>query len=446
MPEPQKIDYARNGDIHIAYQTIGDGPIDVVAVLGWATNLDLFWEWPAIRRFYEGIGSFSRLIMFDKRGTGLSDRTTTLPTLEEMGDDIRAVMDAVGSERAALFGFAEGGPPSCMFAAAHPERVTALVLYGSFARRLTAPDYPWGIPPEMVGGFEQAVAERWGREPVALGLMAPSMKADQRFREYWVKAQRHGASPGAAIEWYRMTLELDARDILPTIRRPVLVIHRKGDRIVPIENGRYLAEHIPSARLIELDGDDHAIMVDPDQIVAPVQEFLTGSVRAPEVDRVLATVLFTDIVGSTATAARLGDRKWRELLDDHDAIVLQEIDRWRGTVIKNRGDGFLATFDGPARGIRAAAAAAARIRALGIEIRAGLHTGECELRSGDITGIAVDIGARVNDLAAPSEILVSSTVKDLVVGSGIAFVDRGAHSLKGVPDEWRLYAVGEDAR
>jgi class 3 adenylate cyclase len=398
--------------------------------------------WPAYARFFERMASFSRLIAFDRRGTGLSDRILSLGSFEELLDDMRAVLDAAGSERAALFGGAEGGPMCALFAATFPERTAALVLGASYARRLWAADYPWGLDEgarERILGVYEA---RWGSERFGVGKVAQSLAEDPQFKRWHAEACRYAGTPGAARAWFQITMEIDVRDVLPAIRVPTLVLHRTGDPVVPVEAGRYLAEHIPDAKLVELPGVDHYPFVgDGDALVDEVEEFLTGSRRSREPDRVLATVLFTDVVGSTERAVALGDRRWTALLDEHHRLVRAELERSRGREVRVAGDGFLATFDGPARAIRCACAIRDEVRALGLEIRAGLHTGEIELTEGGIEGIAVHIGARIADLAGGGEVLASSTVKDLVAGSGIDFADRGTHVLKGVPGEWHVHAV-----
>jgi class 3 adenylate cyclase len=435
--------YARSGDVHIAYQVLGEGPLDLVYFPGWVSHLEHAWEEPGVARFYRRLASFSRLILFDKRGTGLSDRVSdaALPNLEQRMDDLRAVMDAAGSERAALFGISEGGPLSVLFAATYPGRTTALVLYGTYARFLQAADYPWRPSTAAFEAFVQAIEERWG-QPLSVRLFAPSAGDDPHFRAWWASAMRLGASPGAALALLRMNTEIDVRDILPAVRVPTLVLHRAGDRLVDPGASRDLAARIPGARYVELAGADHLPFVgDSDAIVAEVQEFLTGVRTSVEPERVLATVLFVDIVDSTAQAAALGDRRWGELLDAHLRLLRREITRFRGCEIKALGDGILATFDGPTRAIRCACVIRDIVRPLGVEVRAGLHTGEIERRGDDVGGIAVHIGARIAAGAAPGEVLVSSTVKDLAAGSGLRFADRGTHALRGVPGEWRLFAV-----
>ena len=435
--------YARSGDVSIAYQVVGDGPLDLIFVSGWVSHLDAFWGEPSFARFLRRLASFSRLILFDKRGTGLSDRVPVaeLPTLEERIDDVRAVLDAVGVERAALLGHSEGGPMCLLYAATFPERTAALVLIGTYARRLVADDYPFGATPEQYEAFLDEIETGWGG-PVGLAVRAPSMEHDDRFRAWWSEYLRSSASPGAALALTRMNGEIDVRAVLGTIGVPTLVVHRSGDRSLPVEGARYLAERIRGARLVELPGVDHLPFVgDQNAILDEIEEFLTGVRRGTEIDRVLATVLFTDIVGSTERAIQLGDREWRDLLESHHLLVRRELERWRGTEVATAGDGFFATFDGPARAIHCACAIRDSVRSLGLEIRAGLHTGECEIHGTTVAGVAVHIGARVSGLAGLGEVLVSSTVRDLVAGSGIEFEARGEHELKGVPEQWRLYSV-----
>jgi class 3 adenylate cyclase len=435
-----KTRYARSGDLSIAYQVIGEGPIDIVHLPGLVSHLELAWGHPHYERFIRRLASFARVIVLDRRGMGLSDPVVEPPTVEERIDDARAVMDAVGSEQAAIFGCSQGATLAAFFAATYPDRVSAAVLYGAFAR-LTPdpPEYPWGFAPEVIEEFATGIAA-WG-EGMVLVAIAPGKLADDREREWWGRFEQASTSPGMVLKLSIADMELDIRDILPSIRVPTLLIHRRDDTL-PIEGARYMADRIPDARLIELEGEDHWPWVDdPDEVCDYVEEFLTGARHVPEPDRVLSTVLFTDIVGSTERASALGDRRWRELLDAHEEVIRRELDRHSGREVKTTGDGFLATFDGPTRAVRCARAISDEVRRLGIEVRAGLHTGECELRNGDVGGIAVHIAARVAAKAGPGEVLVSSTVKDLVVGSDLEFADRGPHELKGVPGEWRLLAV-----
>ncbi len=439
-PETQ---FTQSGDVSIAYQVLGNGPSDLVVVPGFVSHLEQAWEDPSFSRFLNHLASFSRLILFDKRGTGLSDRITGIPSLEERMDDVRAVMDAVGSEKAALFGISEGGPMSVLFAATYPERVTALILYGSIARGSRAPDYPWGPEPGSVDSNEwlEGWRRKWGG-PYQLEVWAPSMVGDERFSQWWAKYLRLSASPSAVINVFKMNMAIDVRPILPTIRIPTLVLHRKGDRPIDFEQGKYLAEQIPGAKLIELEGEDHLWWVgDSESIVNAIEEFVTGQQPTLDLDRVLATVLFTDIVDSTKRAAELGDRRWRDLLDTHNSVTRREIDKYRGRAVRSTGDGVLAIFDGPARAIRCALAIGEEVRQLGINIRAGIHTGECEVRGESLEGLAIHIAARVCAVAEGGEIIVSRTVKDLVFGSGIEFEDSGLHTLKGVPEKWQLHKV-----
>jgi len=441
---PPPTHYAKSGDTSIAYQVVGDGPIDLVLVLGFATHLELQWEGAPFSRFCERLGSFSRLILFDKRGTGLSDPVTEVPTLETRIDDVRAVMDAVGSERAALFGVSEGGPMSITFAASHPERATALVLHGAMARTTEAPDYPWGSPVEALReSAAEFIAPYWGREPEGtLELFSPSFAGDPRAVDLAARLQRNAASPAMVQQILEMFLGTDVRAILPTIHVPTLVIHRRGDRVVNWRAGRDLADRIAGSRYVELEGIDHLPWAgDSEAVIGEAQEFLTGARSAAEPERVLATVMFTDICGSTERAAKLGDALWRDILEAHHAAVRRDLERFRGREVKTLGDGSLATFDGPARAIQCGHAIAATARSLGLEERIGIHSGEVEMMDDDVGGIAVHIAARVGALAGAGEVLVTSTVKDLVAGSNIRFEDRGAQQLKGVPDEWRLYAA-----
>jgi pimeloyl-ACP methyl ester carboxylesterase/class 3 adenylate cyclase len=440
MPLPPETRYAKSGDVNIAYEVVGDGSLDLVYVSGWVSNLELMWDEPQYERFLRRLASFSRLIVFDKRGTGLSDPVALdhLPTLEQRMDDVRAVMDAVGSERAAVFGNSEGGQMSLLFAATYPKRTVALVTQGTFAKRLWSPDYPWAPTPEAREQEIRDIEASWADLDVT--TLAPS--TDDAFRRRLAAYFRRSASPAVGAAFLRMNTQADLRAVLPTIRVPTLVIHRTDDRDVNVEEGRWIAEQIPGARYVELPGIDHVPWVgNQDDVLDEIEEFLIGARPAPEPDRVLATVLFTDIAGSTARAVELGDRRWRELLEVHHAAVRRQLERFRGREVDMAGDGFLATFDGPARGVRCARAIVDAVREVGLDLRAGLHTGECELVNGGVRGIAVHTGARVAAQARPGEVLVSSTVKDLTAGSGIEFEDRGEHELKGVPGEWRLYAV-----
>ena len=434
--------YARSGDLRIAYQVIGDGPIDLVWAPGYLSHLEQNQWWPSYASLIERMASFSRLIMFDRRGTGLSDRILSLGSFEELLDDITAVLDAASSERAALFGGAESGPMCALYAATFPERVSALVLGASYPRRTVAPGFPWGFDEDRQEEVLASYDTRWGTPSFGVRSLAPSLADDERFRQWHAQACRFAGTPASAVAWFRITMEIDIRDVLPAIRVPTLIIHRTGDRVVPIGAGRYLADKIPDAKLLELPGADHyPFSGDYEPALEELEEFLTGSRRQREPDRVLATMLFTDIVGSTERAAELGDQRWTALLADHHRVVREQLDRHRGQEVRVVGDSFLATFDGPARAISCASAIRDAVGALGVEVRAGLHTGEIELAPSGIEGLAVHIGARVAALAEAGEILVSSTVKDLVAGSGFAFEDRGRRVLRGVPDEWQIHAV-----
>jgi len=438
LPETR---YARSGGVNIAYQVVGNGPRDLVLVPGWVSNIDVFWEEPTLARLLTRLASFSRLILFDKRGTGLSDRVSDMPTLEVRMDDVRAVMDAVGSQRAALFGYSEGGAMCALFAATYPDRAAALIMGGAFARRTGAPDYPWGPSAEQHLAFAEQMEREWGGA-IGIDVRCPSMAHDERYRRWWARWLRASASPAAAATLMRMNMEIDIRHVLPAVRVPTLLLHSRNDRTIDFGASRYMAEHIPGAKLVELHGIDHVPWgCDSDAIGDEIEEFLTGARHDAQPDRVLATVLFTDIVGATERAARLGDRRWHDLLDSHHALIRRELAHFRGQEIDTAGDGFLAAFDGPARAVRCACAISEEVRALGLEIRAGLHTGECELMGGKVGGIAVHTGARVAAQARTGEVLVSSTVRDLVAGSGLVFQDRGVQSLKGIPGEWRLFAV-----
>ncbi len=425
----------------IAYQVVGDGPVDLVVVPGFISHIELAWEFPSTRHVIERLASFSRLILFDKRGNGLSDPVVGAPTLEERIDDVRAVMEAAGSERATLLGVSEGVPMSVLFAATHPELIHALVLYGGMARATWAPDYPWASPADAL--IESSLAMLpYVFEGAMVEIMAPSLANDPQGYEMFAKLQRYGSTPAMLEQNYLMFLDLDVRPVLPAITVPTMVLHRRGDRAVNRLGAEWMAGQIPGAKYVELDGIDHALHAgDTDAVVDEVEEFITGVRRATEVDRVLATVMFTDIVNSTRLASDLGDRQWRDLLEAQNSVVRRELARFRGREVKTLGDGTLATFDGPARAIRCALAVTEAVKPLGIEMRVGLHTGEVEMVGDDVAGIAVHIAARVGALAGPSEVRVSGTVKDLVAGSGIGFTERGEHELKGVPDTWRLFAV-----
>lgn len=436
-----KTKYANSEGLYIAYQVLGSGPHDMVLVPGFISHLEVMWDEPGVVRFLERLASFSRVIVFDKRGTGLSDRGAKAPTLEERMEDVLAVMEAERMKKAALFGVSEGGPMSVLFAATYPERTTALILYGTYAKGSWAEDYPWMLTREQYEKWLATVPQTWG-DPESLRYWAPTVADDQPFADWWGKLQRHGASPGAVIDLIRLYSEIDVRPVLGSIQVPTLVLHRKGDRTIRVGAGRYLGQHIPNAKYVELEGVDHFWWVKENgSITSEIEDFLTGERPAVSLDRTLATVLFTDIVDSTARALALGDEAWRELLSRHDRITRQEIANYRGREIKHTGDGFLATFDGPSRAILCAAKIRQEVAEMGLEIRAGIHTGEVELSGYDLGGIGVHIASRVVEQAPGATILVSSTVKDLVVGSGIAFEEAGTFDLKGVSGQWRLYRV-----
>jgi class 3 adenylate cyclase len=450
--------YARSGAVNIAYQVVGDGPLDLLYIPGWISHLDLNWEEPAVARFLRRLGAGVRLILFDRRGTGLSDRVPedALPTLEGRMDDARAVLDAAGSEQAAIFAQGYGCPLAIMFAATYPERTQALVLYNAIAKAgLKTDDYPWGSTPETAEAFRGRTAERWGSEEFArewLGRLAPSAADDPRQLAWSARVMRASATPSASVRFSEMNALMDVRALLPLLHVPTLVLQREdvvapkgGVDVRSLEEAEYVAARITGAKLVVLPGRDYLPWVgDQEALVNEVAAFVTGSRPPAEPDRVLLTVLFTDVVDSTGALARLGDRRWRELLGEHDILVRQELDRFRGREIDRAGDGFFATFDGPARAIRCAGEIAREVRRLGLEIRAGVHTGECELDADRVTGIAVHIGARIAALASAGEVLVSSTVKDLVAGSELRFQERAAARLKGIPGEWRLHALLAD--
>jgi class 3 adenylate cyclase len=438
-----KTQYAIAGDgAHIAFQVFGDGPFDLVVIPGFVSNLELVWENPESSALYERLASFSRVILLDKRGTGLSDPVGpgSAPTLEQRMDDVRAVLDAVGSERAAFFTVSEGGPMSVLFAATYPERTLALVLYGCWARAIRGPDYPYGYTREEFEELVDLLERHWG-EAALWDRLAPSLAEVPEYVEAMSRHERLSATPATAGALLRMAFEGDVRSVLPVVNVPTLVMHRTGDRFVVFEHGRYLAEHIPGATLIELPGEDHAYWDLTDRLAEEAETFLTGERPVVKANRQLATVLFTDVVDSTRHAAELGDQQWGQLLDQFDDIVGRQITRYRGHLVKETGDGHLATFDGPGRAIVCAQALHDGVARLGITLRVGLHTGEIEVRGEDIGGIAVHVARRVVDRATSGETLVSASVPPLVLGSGIEFTDRGEHDLKGVPGVWRLFAV-----
>ena len=433
------IRYARSGEVNIAYQVTGEGPFDLVLVHGFFSHLELDWQHPVARASYERLGTFARLIRFDKRGTGLSDRNVGLPDFETRMDDVRAVMDAAGSERAALFGYSEGGPMAILFAATYPERTRALALYGTYAKRLYSDDYPWAPTWEARVAAAEELERNWGEE-FDLSAMAPN--ADAELVRWLALRGRAALSPAAARDLILMNSQADVRAALPAVQAPTLVMHRTGDRDANIEEGRYIAERIPGARFVELAGEDHIPYVDADQILDEVEEFLTGARPTRLEERVLATVLFTDLVGSTERARTLGDRDWATLLGRHHDAVRRELVRFSGEEIDTAGDGFFAVFDGPARAIRCGLAIRDALRPLGLEVRAGVHTGEVERPANGVPrGIAVHVGARVSAVAEAGEVLVTATTRDLVAGSGIAFADRGEVELKGVGEPRRVYAA-----
>ena len=442
MISPPKTQYAKSGDVSIAYQVVGDGPLDLVLVPGFVSHVELSWDFPPARHVFERLASFSRLMLFDKRGTGLSDPVQGAPTLEERMDDVRAVMDAAGSESAALFGISEGGAMSILFAASHPERTTALVLYGAMARVAWAEDYPIGTPADaLMQGTMEWIAPH-ASEGAFFEVMAPSAMDDPNALDAFLRFTRYAATPAMLNQLYEMYVDVDVRSVLPTVHAPTIVLHRRGDRAVNRRAGEWIASHIEGAKYVELPGQDHTLLAgDSDAVLDEIEEFLTGVRRGAEVDRVLATVMFTDIVGSTEKAAELGDRRWRELLEQQVGVLRRELARFRGREVKQIGDGCLATFDGPARAIRCGLAMIQSVKALGVDIRVGLHTGEVEMMDDDIGGIAVHIASRIGSMAETARVFTSGTVKDLVAGSGITFEDRGTHVLKGIPDEWRVFAV-----
>lgn len=441
MIRPQ-VQYARSGDGNVAYQVYGEGKFDLVLVFGFISHLDLFWDGPPFQQWIERLSSFARVIMFDKRGVGLSDPIADVPTLEERMDDVRAVMDAAGSERAVIFGQSEGGQMALLFASTYPERTQALVLYGTMARSTADDDYPWAAPADvLLQSNQEFMVPLWG-QGASIDVFSPSLADDPQSREFYARLERQAASPQTTFQLFRMFLDLDVRHVLPTIQVPTLILHRRGDRVVNVRAARYLAEHIPGAKYVEMEGIDHNILAgNTDLILEEIEEFLTGVRPTPVFDRVLATVMFTDVVDSTSRASEMGDRAWKELLESHQRAVRNELERFKGREIKTTGDGFLATFDGPARAVRCALSIVEAVRPLGIEVRVGVHTGEVEVMGDDVGGIAVHTASRISSLAGSSEVLVSRTVKDLVAGSGIQFEDRGTHTLKGVPDEWALLAA-----
>lgn len=438
--------YATNGGVSLAYQVFGAGPLDLLVTTGWVPSMDSAWDDPAYRQFLSRLGAFGRVILWDKRGTGLSDRVSVerLPTIEERMEDLTAVLDAVDSKQAALVGLSEGAQMSVLFAATYPVRVSHLVIYGGWPAAFAdeADDFPGVMQRELRESFTDMVLEHWSDMRPLLSLWAPSRVSDDAFGEGWARSLRAGASPAAAVAWLEMSADTDIRAVLPAVGVPTLVINRMGDALVPAANGAYLAARIPDARHVELPGDDHLWWAgDADAIIDEIEEFTTGSLQSADPRRALVTVLFTDIVGSTDRVVSEGDRAWRDLLETHDQRVRAEITRFGGRAVKSLGDGFLAAFEGPARAIRCASEIQRSVASAGLAVRAGIHTGECEVIGDDVAGLAVHIGARIGASAEAGEVRVSQTVTDLVAGSGIAFSDRGVHGLKGVPGEWRLFAV-----
>jgi class 3 adenylate cyclase len=436
--------YAKCGNIHIAYQVIGDGPFDLVFAPGFASHLDFQWEEPTQARFFGRLAAFCRLIRFDKRGVGLSDRLDKMPTLEERMEDIRAVMDEAGSDRAALLGLSEGGPLSLLFSATYPNRTIALILWNTFAKLVWADDYTIGVPVKLMADWDKWLEQTWGRQGKFLQAFCPSFVNELQFKAWWEQFERLALSPGAALDASRLNQKIDVRELLSLIQVPTLVINNVDDQLMPNPINKYPSERIQNAKYVEVSGIDHFAWRERDGVTTEIEKFLTGERRYTDIDRQLATVFFTDIVRSTECAANLGDRTWRKLLDRHDKILQQNIARFRGKIVDTAGDSVFATFDGPARAIHCACSLIEEIHDIGIEIRVGIHTGEVEARKTGIAGVAVHIGARIAALAGENEILVSKTVKDLVAGSGISFSDRGRYELKGMPEKWHLLSVNRE--
>lgn len=439
MPTPVT-HYAKSEGVHVAYQVFGEGPARIVFVPGFVSHIDNYWTHPNVVRWLDRLGSFATVVMFDKRGTGLSDRVGSVPTVDERMDDVRAVMDAVGWERAAIFGISEGGSLAALFAAHHPERCVALIIYGGFAKFTS-----WLPTDEDLQDLFSYIDTSWGTGD-SLPLFAPTSGGDIAFQEWWGRFERLGADPGAAIDLMRMNSKIDITDVLPSIHVPTLVIHRAEDTLIDFQAAEFLVERIPDAELAVLPGPDHLPWVgdSPLRIIDEMEQFLTGAKSARQPDRVLATVLFTDIVDSTAVASALGDERWRNLMHAHEGLIRTELDRFHGELIKGTGDGYLATFDAPARAIRCALAVCDGVQTFGLQIRAGLHTGEVQLLDHDIEGISVHIASRIADIANAGEVVVSRTVKDLIAGSVISLTDYGSYNLKGIPDEWQLYRASID--
>jgi class 3 adenylate cyclase len=439
MAAPRTL-YARSGDVHLAYQVIGEGPRDVVLVLDWASHLEALWEQPFVAEVVSSLMRFARLLWFDMRGVGLSDRVVEQVAPEAWLEDVGAVMDAAGSRRATIIAHGHAAQLALMFAATHPDRVASLVLINGFARLSRADDYPAGMPPHVQEAMLEGIEANWGTGEMA-NVLGPSVASTPGIRDWYGRVERYATSPGGALEKMRAIFELDVRKILPLVATPTLVVQNRGDRLVRAEHGRYLAEHIPGARLLERDSADHWPLPDPD-LLGAIEEFVTGSRSADEdVDRLLTTVLFVDVASSTEWVSEVGDRRWRAMLDRFEVTVQDALRAYRGNLVSRTGDGVLATFDGPARAIRCAWQIRDAVKQAGLDVRCGLHTGEITRRNGDVSGIAVHIGARVSSVAAPGEVLVTRTVRDLVAGSGIAFAERGEHALKGVSDRWALFAT-----
>jgi pimeloyl-ACP methyl ester carboxylesterase len=438
--QPPQTRFTQAGGVRIAYQVVGSGPLDVVFVPGMIGHVDFWWEDPRAARLFRRLASFARLILFDKRGIGASDRSSDWAPLEERIDDLRAVMDATAAAKPAIIGVSEGGPMSLLFAATHPSRCRALCLVGGFAKVVRAPDYPLGFEPEQIEQAFENFVNHWG-EPGLIDVLAPSLAADPEERARWARFERVGSNPAAIRAAGRVIREIDLRSVLPQVRAPTLILHARGDLAVPVGVGRYLAEHIPGAKYVEYESPDHVFWTQPEQVVDPIEEFLTGTRAAAEPSSVLATIVFVDIAKSTERAAELGDSRWAELLSRYRALLRQELALFRGSELDEAGDGLLAAFDGPARAVRFAERVRDRARELELELRASVHTGECERLDGKLVGLAVHVGARLAELAAPGEVVVSGTVRDLVAGSGLRFVDRGTRALRGVPGEWRLFTA-----
>jgi class 3 adenylate cyclase/pimeloyl-ACP methyl ester carboxylesterase len=442
MAEIPETRYVKSDDVHIAYQVLGKGPPDLLFVSGFVSHIEAIWQSAEASALLRRLASFSRLIIFDKRGVGMSDRGSQIFTLEQRMHDVQAILDAVASKQAVLLGVSEGGPMSILFAATYPERTSALVLYGCYARRAWAPDYPFGWRDERWHQVLDNMERHWGTpQGISIEMWAPSLAHDAQAAERMASYFRAAASPGAALAIMKMNRDIDVRHVLPAIRVPTLILHRTAERVISMENARYMAQHIPGAKLVDIPGEDHVWWHDGGAIIDEVEEFITGGRQVHEPERVLATVLFIDIVGSTERAAALGDHAWRDLLAAFHAQVREVLKQFRGREIDTAGDGFFAAFDGPARAVRCAGAIRDAVRVLRLEVRCGVHTGECEVAGRGLAGIAVHIGARVAGVAAPGEVLVSQTVHDLVAGSGLSFADRGTQPLKGVPGKWRLFAA-----